>query len=151
MSLSLTPESREDFVGRIQRIDDDTPARWGKMQPVEMLAHLRRCFEVSLGEVEVSGQPSFLFKYIVGPIAFSGLFSWPKGKLQAPAIFLPEVDGELSQEMEKLIEALDRFLRISAEQPARKSLHPLFGPKTLKFYRRIHGLHMRHHLSQFGV
>ena len=150
-ALLLTDDTKAQFIERIGKIAADTPRQWGTMQPIEMVAHLRRGFEISLGEVAVKDESNFFLRYIIGPIAFSGWLPWPKGKLKTLPIFLAKPVGDIDQEKENLLAALDRFLAAAEKEPEKKALSPAFGPLTLEYWRQVHGIHADHHLRQFGA
>ena len=150
-AIFLTNDTRDQIVQRLEKIGADTSRKWGVMQPIEMIAHLRRAFEISLGEVEVRDESNFVVRNVLGPIAFSGLLPWPKGKLKTLPVFLATPEGDIEEEKTKLVAAVDRFVEASEKEPEKKALSPAFGWLTLGYWRKVHGIHTDHHLRQFGV
>ena len=146
-AIDLTPETHAAFVDRIGKLQPDTPRQWGAMTPNETIAHLDRSIAISLGEIEVKDESNFFLRSIIRPIFFSGLFEWPKGKLKVMPIFM----GAPETGKEKLIASIERFIEKADAEPNRKALHPAFGVQPISFFRRMHGLHMDHHLRQFGL
>ena len=149
--IFVTHDTRDRIVQRLETIGADTSRKWGKMQPIEMIAHLRRALEISLGEVEVKDESNFLMRSILVPIVFSGYLPWPKGKLKTLPVFLATPEGDIDEEKTKLVAALDRFIEASEKEPEKKALSPAFGWLTLGYWRKVHGIHTDHHLRQFGV
>jgi hypothetical protein len=148
----FTPANRDRFVDRINRITPETERLWGSMSPAKMLRHLRLAFEGSLGEFEVQDRSNFFTRNILAFIVFHLWTNWPKGKIKVPDHLTPEPDGNVESERRKLIEAGDRFLEVWRKDVNRPGgVHPLFGRKTIGAWSRIHGVHMDHHLRQFGV
>lgn len=147
----LSASTREQFVARLQKIGPETPRQWGTMSPAQMFAHLRRTIEISLAEVEVKDESNFLLRNVLGPLAFSGLFQWPRGKMKVLPVFLGSPDGNAEEEKRKLIAAVDRFVAAAEAEPARKTLHAALGWMTLDYWKKVHGIHTDHHLRQFGV
>lgn len=150
-AIDLTPETQAEFTDRIGKLQADTPRQWGAMTPIEMIAHLDRSMVISLGEIEVKDESNFFLRSIIRPIFFSGLFEWPKGKLKVMPIFMGSPEGNIETGKEKLIASITRFIEKADAEPNRRALHPAFGVQPTSFFRRMHGLHMDHHLRQFGV
>jgi len=139
-------------MDRINRITPETQLLWGSMSSARMLRHLRLAFEASLGEVVVEDRSNFFTRNILAFIVFHLWTNWPKGKIKVPDSLTPEPDGDLDSERRKLIEAGDRFLDALEEDPNRLGgAHPMFGRQRISSWSLMHGVHMDHHLRQFGV
>jgi hypothetical protein len=151
ITVRLTAANLADWIARIDRLAAETPARWGVMTPAGMCAHLRRSLEISLGEIEATDLSTPLTKTLGKWLFFDLPLPWPKGKIPAPANFIPEVTASFEDERRRLIEALGRFAGAQTADPWRRALSPAFGMLTLRYWGRIHGRHMEHHLRQFGV
>lgn len=146
----LTRETLPEYKARFEKIADDSPRGWGEMSPPEMLRHLRRITEISLAEIPVQDGSNWFKRTIFCWMVFHVL-PWPKGKIKVPAVFLPSPDGAVSVEREKLLATLGRFLDEAEKNPARRTLHPVFGSRTMENWQLIHGKHFDHHLRQFGA
>ena len=146
---------KRDTAGRItdrlKKIGPDTQRLWGKMQPVEIIAHLRRNVEISLGEVPVKDASVPVVRTLLRWFIFHLAPTWPKGKIKAPPIFLAAPEGDFASEREKLLQSIDRFVEAEGREPSRIVLNPFLGPLPLSYWARIHGKHFDHHLRQFGV
>ena len=138
------------FLKRIGKIQESSERRWGTMSPAQMLAHVRLLVEGSLGDIPVEGSGQIPFKWFK-PIVLSGILPFPRGKAKAPAVFLSDDFGSVAEECERLESSLYRFLSRFEEAPDRTQLNPLFGVMSMTQWGRLHGLHLNHHLSQFGV
>ncbi len=150
-AIPITRETIEHFCKRLNTIQETDQPLWGTMNPARMVRHLRFATEASLGEVEVEDKSNILSRTIIRWLFFHVLTNWPKGKINVPARYIPEPDGDLEAERDALFAALERFLQTAEREPDRRVIHEFFGPVTLDYYRRIHGVHMNHHLRQFGV
>lgn len=148
--LLLTRETVPAFKVRIEKIGPDTKPLWGSMDATQLMRHLSRSFEVSLGEVEFKDESTWFSRNVLWYLFFYVFTTWPKG-IKAPAVFTPEPEGDFEQEKKNLLESMERFLTALEREPARKEISPLMGPLTLKDFARIHGVHTAHHLRQFGV
>lgn len=146
----LTREQLPEFKARFERIGEQSQRQWGELTPAGMLRHLRRITEISLAEIEVQDQSNWFKRTIFCWLVFHVL-PWPKGKIKVPPVFLPEAQGDVTLERKALLETLERFVAASEKEPARKTTHPLFGPRTMENWRLIHGKHFDHHLRQFGA
>ncbi len=149
-TLFLTAETFPIFSNRIRAIRPDSVRQWGRLRPDEMLAHLNRAVEMSLGEVEVKDESNFLTRTVLRWLIFHVL-PWPKGKVKAPAVFLPKPEGTLEEERERLLASMVRFIENLEQSPERRTVNPFLGPTPLIYWTRIHGKHTDHHLRQFGV
>ncbi len=147
----LTRQTMPKFRERLEHIAPLSHRQWGELEPPAMLAHLRRTIEISLGEIEDIKDESTVFsRTVIWWFAFHLMTDWPKGKLKAPDYFFIDTEDTIEQERARLLETMDRFIEASESTPDRKTLSPLLGMKTLRAWRRIHGIHMDHHLRQFG-
>lgn len=147
----LIPQHLPAFKRRIECIRADSKRQFGVMSPPEMLAHLSRSIEVSLGEIEVSDGSTFFSRHMVRRIAFQTPLPWPKGKIKAPDSLFHKEATDVDAERERLVAAIERFLKAAEREPQRKTLHPFFGAFTLRYWQRAHGKHFNHHFEQFGA
>lgn len=146
----LNRQTLSAFEGRIEALRPGQPPRWGRMTPTQMLAHLHRTLLVSLGEVEVPDRSNWLTRTIGRWLVFHVL-PWPKGRAKSPPEYVAEPAGDFVFERDRLVEAMHRFVEAAETEPERRERSPLLGPMTLRYWRRVHGIHFDHHLRQFGV
>lgn len=147
----LTKETHPEFRERFEALSPDAAPAWGEMDAVRMLRHLRFMFEMSLGDVEEKDQSIPVLREAFWILTFYLFTDWPKGKLKAPKSFTPPADEDFDREREIFFEKMKQFVDAVAKDPARKELTPLFGPITMTRWQRLHGVHMRHHMKQFGL
>ncbi len=146
----LTHENKDSFINRFNAITLDSAPQWGSLNASGMLRHLRYTIELSLGEVQEKDISNFFSRTIIRILFFHCITTWPKG-IKAPPTFTPDTSESLESEREQLIQALHRFCDTVEREPQRKTLSPLLGMITLRYWSRVHGIHMNHHLRQFGV
>lgn len=146
----LNRDSVEYYLKRILEVTGDTERRWGTMSPAQMLAHVNLLMEGSLGEVSVEGNGQIPFKWFK-PIVLSGIIPFPKNRAKAPAVFLADDASSIAEERERLEHSIGRFLERFEDSPDRVQVNPIFGPMTGTQWARLHGLHLNHHLAQFGA
>lgn len=150
-NLVLTPITLPAFVQRFRELHEHEKAQWGTLTPIRMLRHIRFILDVSLEKETVPDKSNILTRTLLRWIFFHGMTNWPGGKLKAPDNYVPETEGDFEQERELLIERLTEFTAESSQHPDRVTVSELLGPITLEYWCRVHGIHMNHHLKQFGV
>lgn len=150
-AILLTSATLNDFVRRIESINPESKRKWGTLEPAGMFAHLTWASEISLEEIHSKDVSTMFKRHILKRLVFQTPLPWPKGKIKAPPEFTPAPKGSLGDERARLIAAMKRFVEAADREPGRKTLHPIFGPFTLKYWQLSHGKHFNHHLDQFGV
>lgn len=154
-SILLTRETAPEFKRRLDKLRPNSAPLWGSLTPVKLLRHLRYTIELCLCEVDMSEVKDQSIPVVrsVAWLLFHPPFDrrWPKGKLRAPEYFFPDANGSLDEEMAKLFAAIDRFVDAAEREPDKRALTPLMGMKPLRDWRRINGVHLYHHLRQYGL
>src|SRR5690606_21892465 len=135
---------------RITAVTPESAPRWGTLSPAKVLRHLRAHLDVSLGREQVPDESTFMSRTVVKWLTFHVMTRWPKG-LPAPAEFFPEPMESFQEERKALLESMQRLVDLAAAEPEREVLSRAFGKAPLRYWERMHGLHMEHHLRQLGV
>lgn len=135
---------------RLQALKPETPRKWGSLDAHRLLTHLTFALRLSLGEEEGVDESTFMSRNIVKPLALYVL-PWPRGKLKVPDQWTSPPKDTFEAERSILLETMQRFVDTAEREPDRVSLHPFFGPLSLRTWKRLHALHINHHLNQFGV
>lgn len=146
----LTKDRLSYWKERLGKIQPDTPRRFGKLEPAEMLRHLRRTLEPVLGEYTPEDCSNMLTRNSL----FHSLFihmPWPKGKVKAPDWLTPAAEGDLQAERAALFEAMEKFCTLVEKDPSEKISNPLLGMVALDYTAKLQGKHLDHHCQQFGV
>jgi hypothetical protein len=147
----LNGATLEAFCSRVARVESDAQRQWGKMSAVQMLRHLDFTVQLSLGEATAPDLSLPVLRHLMHFFAFVVFTRWPRGMVKAPGFFFPAPEGDLAAERESLIRNMRRFVGALERDPLKKALNPMQGWITLRRWSRIHGLHVDHHLRQFGV
>lgn len=148
--MEVTQANKAYFIGRIKALKPEATARWGRMTPAEMLAHLRRMLEISLGEVAVADASTLLTRTVGRWLTINGR-DFPKGKMKAPPEAVPTDVADFETEVKRLQEAMERFMSARDNAPDLLEPHPHLGMMKMVQWSKFHGKHMDHHFSQFGV
>lgn len=149
--VDLNKDTSDDFVARLKAIASSEQRHWGRMTPEALMRHLTYMLQLSLGEVRAEKVflpvPSVVLWYL----CFEWFTTWPKGKLKAPPSFLPDGNENLEEARARCLAAMDRFTEALESNPESTAFTPLLGHIPLTKWARVHGVHMDHHLRQFGV
>ena len=141
------------LLHRLRQITAESPRRWGKMTPHQMICHLHDSFKSVIGEREVSGDKSnLLTRTVVRWMALYAPLKWPHG---VPT--MPENDQEqggtppedFRRDLDALAVMVERVP--AAERDFQWRRHPLFAEMSERDWMRWGYLHVDHHLRQFGV
>ena len=148
---TVDQKTLDTWIARIEAVQPDAKPEWGKMSSELMLAHLRRSFEITLGEVDIKPvKMNPVGKFLLKVLVFDGPIPFPKGKAEAPPEFIPEC-GTFDEEQAAAIAYTKKFAAAVEENPKAEYMNALFGMQPLTWWSRLHGKHMDHHLRQFGV
>lgn len=148
--IDLDSRTRDQFLRRIEAVGPESVRQWGKMTAPEMFAHIRRSFAMTFGEEVFPDESNFILRHVFRPVFFCGYVPWPKGRIPSPSDLIPLSKPEFEAERLDLTEAVRRFCELAEREPRRVSPHIAFGPLTMRQWSRVHGMHIDHHLRQFG-
>jgi hypothetical protein len=123
---------------RLEHLDPNAKALWGKMNLAQMLVHCRMPIEAGLGERTVSSKGNFFTRWLLFPLLMK--IPWPKGKAQTHTDFnvvnLNMPVRSAQEEAAALVAKVKAFVAGG------------FSPKTHPILQRKH---LDHHLRQFGA
>jgi hypothetical protein len=133
---------------RIDTLTPESPRRWGRMTPHEMLCHLTDAVESAFdaesetpGTGALSRQP---LKWLV-----LNLLPWPKGKMASPPRLTRRRPGSWELGRAALHDALER---LAARDPrAHWPASDVFGTLSRAEWGALLHTHVDHHLRQFGA
>ena len=152
--FNCTPLSRQTapvFEERIRRLSPEAAPRFGSMTPHRMIAHLDATFRVSLGTAPCEDRSNaFVRTPVIRWLAINAL-PMPKGVMKAPATLTPEPAASFEESRGALLVQLSAFVQAVEADPGRRTLDAWLGMITLRDWGRVHGVHLDHHLGQFGL
>jgi hypothetical protein len=142
-------DSTNEIISRIDKLQPNTPAQWGKMNVAQMLAHCSATIDLASGELNL---PRAFIGRILGPFVkpiytneepFSKNSPTAKELVRAnPCDFL--------QEQQRLRAKVQQFHQ-GGESKCTRHPHPFFGSLTPQEWSRGSYKHLDHHLRQFGA
>lgn len=142
------PGCRQRILQRVASLEPSTPARWGRMNAPQMVAHLSDQMRLCLGEVTVKVRSGPLRR---PPLRWAAIYllPWPKGRIQAPREAFATEPATWEADVGRLAEQVKRFAAqdLGGEWPD----HVLFGPMRGRDWGVFCHKHFDHHLRQFGV
>lgn len=147
----LTRETAPTFLARVDRLRADSPRKFGTMDTNKMLRHMRTTFETSAGETNLPDVSIPVVRRILFFLVCRVVTTWPGGRLKLPDFWSPQADHTFEEEKRLFVGAMNRFFDAVASHPDQTQRHPTFGPLTMRQWSLLHGVHLHHHLRQFGV
>ena len=147
MKTVFDKTTRDELIDRINSLNENSTAQWGKMNIYQMLKHCTLVEEMYLGEKVYSR--AFIGR-LFGKIALKNLLKdeSPMGR-NAPTsswFKIKQAEGDILAEREKwasLINAYEHFLQPEFE-------HWFFGKMTKEQLGQLVYKHTDHHLRQFN-
>lgn len=149
MKSLFTTEAYNEILNRIESLDGDKQAQWGKMNVSQMLAHCSFPLKVALKDMSLD-KPN-VFKRVLFSMFKSSLYDDKPWKQSLPTTkeFIVNDEKEFNTEKTKLVEKINQFHaeKSKTEWPP----HPMFGKFTSEQWGKMQYKHLDHHLTQFGV
>ena len=149
MQSLFESKSNKEILDRINKLDENSQAKWGKMDVAQMLAHCSEPVKVPLEKL-ILKKPNFIMKVLFSFFKDSlyndkpwkhGLPTSKEYKIIDSKVFL--------EEKNKLIELIN--LLQSKKGQTNRPPHPYCGQLTTEQWGKMMYKHLDHHLNQFGV
>ena len=144
-------EVTQEVIERINKLQPNSKAVWGKMDVAQMLAHLNVQYEL-VYEPSKFPNPNFIARFFLKTFvkkAVVGDKAFPKNGRTAPYFVINETK-DFENEKERLINYLKTTQKngVSVLLPNETKS---FGKLTAKEWNTLFYKHINHHLQQFGV
>ncbi|MBK9708711.1 MAG: DUF1569 domain-containing protein [Acidobacteria bacterium] len=147
MKSLFEKSSRESLIQRMQKLDAQTPPKWGKFNSGQMLAHLSDSLRMAQGKLSVAPRISPLRIWPINSLIIYWM-PFPKGAPTAPEL-ISRPAGSIDQERSDLAGLIDEFSTRSSQTDWPE--HPAFGRLNAQDWSVLAYKHIDHHLTQFGV
>jgi hypothetical protein len=138
--------TREELMGRINTLNENSPAQWGKMNVSRMLKHCTLTEEMYLGKKHY--KRAFIGR-LLGKMALKNVLK-NENPLTRNTPTLPElritVKGDFASEKTKWVGLIEEYGHLS--EPG--FVHPFFGKMTKEQVGCMAYKHADHHLRQFN-
>lgn len=140
--------TRQHVIDRINRLRPDSPRKFGKMEPNEMMCHMEDAILCANGRRPTRVRKSFMSNPFVRWLILY-VIPWPKGKAETVAEMKVTRPTDFETDRARLIALVNET---SARGPsAAWAVHPAFGDMSGREYGVLIYRHFDHHLKQFGV
>jgi hypothetical protein len=140
--------TREEVIARVNSLNENSKAQWGKMTVAQMLRHCTQWDEMALGKTTY--KQSFIGK-LFGKMALKDMLKDESVKKNLPTVpsFKIKTDAgiDVAAEKKKWIGLLNEYAHISNEG----FIHPFFGAMTKENTGLMAYKHIDHHLRQFNA
>jgi hypothetical protein len=148
MKTVLDKPTRDELIARINKLDENNRAQWGKMDVAQMIKHCRLWEEMISGELKC--KRSFLGR-LVGQMVLKGFLKderpLKRSTPTAPELKVDETNGVITAEKARWIEMIEK----NAQFPNPNFVHPFFGKMTTAQVGQLDYKHIDHHLRQFNA
>lgn len=146
----FTETGVEETIQRINQLNQDSQALWGKMSVDQMLAHVNVSYDMDHTDQykKPTGVRKFLVKLFAKTVVV-GEAPYPKNGRTAPQFIISD-NRDFILEKKRLIENIHKTFAIGADAYNGRASHS-FGPLSTKEWNNLYSKHLDHHLTQFGV
>jgi hypothetical protein len=142
-------QTYNEVIYRIEKLQPNSKALWGKMNAGQMLAHLQETYKVPLSDKPL---PRMLMGILIGWAFKPMLYNdkpWKRNLPTAPN-FIIKGDKDFDKEKNQLLALINQFHKAAPENIG-KYAHPMFGKFTTSQWGQAMYKHLDHHLVQFAV
>jgi hypothetical protein len=146
MKTIFDKSTREELINRINSLNENSTAHWGRMNVSQMLKHCNQWDEMALGKKKY--KQSFLGK-LFGKMALKNMMKDEPMKKNLPTVpsFIIKENIDVAEGKRKWIKSLDEYEQFSNDG----FIHPFFGAMTKENTGKVVYKHSDHHLRQFGA
>jgi hypothetical protein len=140
----------KETISRIEKLNPNTPAIWGKMSVDQMLAHCNVTYEMAFENIH--SKPNAFIKLILKLLVKKNVVNekeYSKNGTTAPQ-FIIKSKKDFEIEKNRLIAYIIKSRELGESYYEGKESHS-FGKLTKIEWNNMFYKHLNHHLSQFGV
>lgn len=149
MKTVFEKTTRDELITRINSLNEDNKARWGKMDLYQMLKHCTLWEEWILGKNKYSNKQT-LIGFLFGKIALKRMIKdekpLDKNVPTSPQFKIKEKNGDVASEKQKWIALIEEYKQYSNPD----FVHDFFGKMTKEQIGLLAYKHTDHHLRQFN-
>ncbi len=139
----------DETISRVNQLNGNSLALWGKMNVAQMLAHCKVAFGVPLSDKPM---PRMFLGLLMGWMMKKKLYNnepWKHNLPTAPNFIIKD-ERNFAEEKSELISLVTEF-NSRGPKNIGKFPHPFFGTYTKEQWGLSMWKHLDHHLKQFGV
>lgn len=146
----FTGDVSDKLIQRINRLEPDTKAKWGRMTVDQMLAHCNVTYELVYESKHP--KPNFMMGFILRKFVkkiVTGDTPYKRNLRTAPAFKIAD-SRNFEAEKDRLINYINKTQQSGEESFDNKVSHS-FGALNKNEWNTMFYKHLDHHLTQFGV
>ena len=147
MKSILDKATRDEFINRINQLNENSRAQWGQMNVCQMLKHCVLCDELYHGKS--THKRSFMGR-LFGKAGLKNLLRedkpFPKSAPTSNAFKVKEESGDVEAEKKNWIALIEAYENYPGDY-----VHWFFGKMSKEQLGQFVYKHNDHHLRQFGV
>jgi hypothetical protein len=148
MKTVFDKPTRDELIARINKLDENSLAQWGKMNVTQMIEHCRLWEEMISGDLKC--KRSFPGR-LVGQMVLKGLLKddspLKRSTPTAHELRVSETNSVIAVEKAKWIDMIEKNVQFSNPD----FVHPFFGKMTKEQIGQLDYKHIDHHLRQFNA
>ncbi len=142
----------DQFIPLVKKITPSATARWGKMNPQQMVEHVAGFFRISTNKLKFP----FVTPLEQLPKFRAFLMSEKEFRENTKAPVLPDEPfpvryARMDESVADLERQVQYFFQYFSGDAEKKTLHLVFGELNFEEWVQLHHKHVKHHLKQFGV
>ncbi|MGG7438159.1 DUF1569 domain-containing protein [Chryseobacterium arthrosphaerae] len=141
----------KEITDRISRLNENSPAKWGKMNVCQMFKHCDLVLQVALQKIELPEINFFL--ETIGIVTKLEMYVFNNGIPRNMPTFqklIVNFECDFDESKTNLLKTLEEF-RAACHNGSLPNRHRLFGNMTEKDWEFLEYKHLDHHLKQFSV
>jgi hypothetical protein len=147
MKTVFDKATRDDLIGRINTLNQDSAAQWGKMNVYQMIKHCSLWEQMILNNTPY---PRVFVSYIFGRAILKAVMKDDAPlRPNSPTIkpFKVTGDGDVTSEKANWVALIQTY----PEKAPAIFIHPFFGKMTREQVGQLVYKHIDHHLRQFNA
>lgn len=141
--------TREEIFSRLNKLNPESKALWGKMNVSQMLSHCNCVIEVPIGLREPK---SNILGFLLGPYIKRVILSNKNFKPNLPTSpnFIGDFNADFNESKKLLTDHINTFSKLPMSELAKRK-HPIGGKFSGEEWAWSQYKHLDHHFRQFGV
>ena len=145
MKTVFDTDTRNELLKRINSLNENSKAQWGKMNVSQMMKHCTQWDEMALGKKKY--KQSFIGR-LFGKMALKGMMKDEPMKKNMPTVpsFKIRENSNVEEEKKKWARLLNEYSQFSNDG----FIHPFFGIMSKEQTGYLVYKHIDHHLRQFN-
>lgn len=149
MKTLFSKQALDKSIGRIEQLQPNQQALWGKMNVSQMLDHCSETMKVARGQKELK---RIFLSYVMGGLMKKSFYNDKPIPKNSPThkTFIITTTSDFEKAKKELIDHLTAFQEGGMEK-CTDAPHSFFGKLTKEQWGLGMYKHLDHHLKQFGV